>query len=129
MAQETPAVVLNNNQLALDRTFLALERTLMAWIRTATSLITFGFTLYKFFYYLHEQDPVRHPEHVFGTLTVGTMMIVIGLLSLGLAAAQHRQQLKLLRTHYTAPRSLSQLVAVLVAVLGVVALLATAFQH
>jgi putative membrane protein len=129
MAQETPPVVLNNNQLALDRTFLALERTLMAWIRTATSLITFGFALYKFFHYLHQQDPVRHPEHVFGARTVGTMMIVIGLLSLGLAAAQHWQQLKRLRTHYAAPRSLSQWVAVSVAALGVVALLATAVQH
>jgi putative membrane protein len=129
LAQETPPVVPDNNQLALDRTFLALERTLMAWIRTATSLITFGFTLYKFFHYLHEQDPVRHPEHVLGAPTVGTLMIVIGLLSLGLAAAQHWQQLKRLRTHYAAPRSLSQWVAVSVAALGVVALLATAVQH
>ena len=129
MALETLPVVPDKNQLALDRTFMALERALMAWIRTATSLITFGFTLYKFFYYLQQQDPVRHPEHVFGARTVGILMIVIGLLSLGLAAAQHWQQLKRLRTHYAAPRSLSQWVAVLVAALGLVALLATAFQH
>jgi putative membrane protein len=115
VAQETAPAVPDRNQLALDRTFLALERTLMAWIRTATSLITFGFTLYKFFYYLAQQDPARYP--------------VIGLLSLGLAAAQHRQQMKLLSTHYAVPRSLAQLVAVLVAVLGVVALLATALQQ
>jgi putative membrane protein len=129
LALETLPVVPDKNQLALDRTFMALERTLMAWIRTATSLITFGFTLYKFFYYLQQQDPVRHPEHVFGARTVGILMIVIGLLSLGLAAAQHWQQLKRLRTHYAAPRSLSQWVAVLVAALGLVALLTTAFQH
>ena len=128
MAQETPSAAPDSNRLALDRTFLALERTMMAWIRTATSLITFGFTLYKFFYYLHERDPVRHPEHAFGARTVGMLMIVIGLLSLGLAAVQHRQQLKLLRAHYAAPPSLSQWVGVLVAVLGVVALLAAAFH-
>jgi len=128
LTQETPDVV-GNNQLALDRTFLALERTLLAWIRTATSLITFGFTLYKFFHYLREQDPLRHPEHVLGASTVGTLMIVIGLVSLALAAVQHRQQLKRMRTHYAAPRSLSQWVAVLVAALGVLALLATALQH
>ena len=115
--------------LAFERTRVAYERTMMAWIRTATSLITFGFTLYKFFYYLAQQDPVRHPEHVLGARTLGILMIVIGLLSLGLAAAQHRQQLKLLRTHYPAPPSLSQLVAVLIAVLGIVALLATALNH
>jgi len=128
LAHETHAVVPDSNQLALDRKFLALERRLMAWVRT-TSLITFGFTLYKFFHYLHEQDPVRHPEHVFGALTVGTTMIVIGLLSLGLAAAQHRQQLKRMRAYCAAPPSLSQWVAVLVAALGVDALLATVFQH
>jgi len=128
MVQETPLVVPDSNRLAFDRTFLALERTMMAWIGTATSLITFGFTLYKFFYYLHQQDPVRYPEGVFGVRTVGILMIAIGLLSLGLAAAQHWQQLKILRSHYAAPRSLSQAVAVLVAVLGVVALLAAAFR-
>ena len=52
--------------LALERTYLANERTLMAWIRTATSLITFGFTLYKFFEYLHETDPARVTRHVLG---------------------------------------------------------------
>jgi len=57
------------------------------------------------------------------------MMIIIGLLSLGLAAALHRQQLKRMRAYYAAPPSLSQWVAVLVAALGVVALLATAFQR
>jgi uncharacterized membrane protein YidH (DUF202 family) len=72
---------------------------------------------------------VRYPEHVLGSPIVGTLMIVIGPLSLGLAAAQHRQQFKLLRTHCAAPLSLSQWVAVLVAFLGVVALLATGFQH
>src|SRR5581483_2367687 len=39
--------------LAFERTYLAHERTLMAWIRTAASLITFGFTLFKYFQYLH----------------------------------------------------------------------------
>jgi len=117
------------NQLAWDNTFLALERTLMAWIRTSTALITFGFTLYKFFFYLAQQDPARQPEHLLGARTLGILMIVIGLLSLGLAAAQHRQQLKLMRTHYPAPRSLAQLVAVLIAVLGVVALLAAALRY
>jgi len=113
----------------MDRTFLAIERTLMAWIRTATSLITFGFTLYKFFSYLHGQDPVRHPEPLFGALNVGTMMIVIGLVSLGLAAVQHWQQLKRLGAQYATPGTLSQIVAVLVAFLGVVALLGTVAQR
>lgn len=42
--------------LAVDRTRLAHDRTLMAWVRTSASLISFGFTIYKFFQYLHEQQ-------------------------------------------------------------------------
>jgi len=62
MAPETGAKVtsgIDQMNLALERTFLAHERTLMAWVRTAASLITFGFTLFKFFEYLHEQQPGR----------------------------------------------------------------------
>ena len=43
-------------KLALERTFLAYERTLMAWTRTSVSLISFGFTLFKFFQYMVEQN-------------------------------------------------------------------------
>jgi putative membrane protein len=67
--------------LAIDRTRLAHERTLMAWVRTATSLISFGFTIYKFFQYLQEQqDPLR--VRAFGPRQYATLMIVIGLLAL-----------------------------------------------
>ena len=65
MDQETaakPAAAPDQMKLALERTYLAHERTLMAWVRTATSLITFGFTLYKFFFYLQEQEPAKHAE-------------------------------------------------------------------
>lgn len=129
MTGPTAPAAPDKNQLAMDRTFLALERTLMAWIRTATSLITFGFTLYKFFAYLHQQDPARYPDRAFGAMNVGTLMIGIGLVSLGLAAVQHRQQLKRVGAHYSAPPSLAQWVAVLVALLGGVALVGTVLQQ
>ena len=48
-----PAIT-DATRLAVERTRLAHERTLMAWVRTATSLISFGFTLFKFFQYLHQ---------------------------------------------------------------------------
>lgn len=117
-------------QLALERTYLAYERTLMAWVRTATSLITFGFTLYKFFYYLHAQDPVKHPEQLLGARTFGLLMIIIGTLTLALAAWQHRQQMKQLRAQYTAaPFSLSLVVAVLIACLGVFGFIVAMMQQ
>lgn len=65
----------------------------MAWVRTATSLISFGFTIYKFFQYLQEQQgPLR--ERAFGPRQYATLMIVIGLLALVFATFQHRRDMK-----------------------------------
>ncbi len=109
-------------KLALERTYLAYERTLMAWIRTATSMITFGFGLYKLFFYLHQEKPVTRGEQIFGARIYGICIMGIGVLALVIATWQHRQQLKALRGQYPdAPLSLSLLVATLVASLGVVA--------
>lgn len=131
MSNEAPAKGSEPDQLqlALERTYLAHERTLMAWIRTATSLITFGLALYKFFFYLHEQDPARHPERIFGARTFGLLMIVIGLMTLALATWQRRQDMRRLRSQFPGtPRSLALVTAALIAGLGVAALLAALFQ-
>jgi uncharacterized membrane protein YidH (DUF202 family) len=107
-------------KLALDRTFLAHERTLMAWVRTASSLITFGFTLYKFFFYLQEQEPGKHAEQLIGPRTYGLIMIGIGVFTLAAAAWQHHGQMKRLRARYAeAPFSLSLVLAALITVLGI----------
>jgi putative membrane protein len=109
-------------KLALERTFLAYERTLMAWNRTATSMITFGFALYKFFYYLHQEKPPTHGEQVFGARTYGLCIMGIGVFTLVIATWQHRQQLKALRALYPeAPMSLSLVLAALMGTLGVIA--------
>jgi len=70
-----PATVADSTQLALLRTRLAYERTLMAWIRVAISLISFGFTIYKFFQYVREEQgaqvqPLVGPR-VFGMRHLG----------------------------------------------------------
>lgn len=106
--------------LALERTYLAHERTLMAWTRTATSLITFGFTLYKFFEYLHERGETAKSSQVFGARTFGLIMIGIGVLTLGIASVQHHLQMRHLRAQYpNAPFSLALLLAGLIACLGI----------
>jgi putative membrane protein len=110
-------------KLALERTFLAYERTMMAWNRTAVSMITFGFALYKFFFYLHQEKPPTHGEQVFGARTYGMCIMAIGVFTLVIATWQHRQQLKAMRTLYPeAPMSLSLVLAALMGSLGVVAL-------
>jgi putative membrane protein len=139
MAQETEPKPVRSDQvtLAQERTFLAHERTLMAWIRTAASLITFGFTLFKFFEYLTDQDLVHTQErlqthaqqHLLGARTYGMAMIVIGVVTLALATWQHRIVMKRLRAQYPeAPFSLALLLAALISGLGILALIATVYR-
>jgi putative membrane protein len=86
---------------------------MMAWIRTATSLITFGFTVYKFF-----------------QIEFALVLVSLGLLSLLLAAIEHRQNIRSLGAEYASnQRSLAVLLAALIAVLGIVALIAMIFRQ
>jgi putative membrane protein len=104
--------------LAVERTRLAHERTLMAWVRTSTSLISFGFTIYKFFQY--QGSPVA------GALNprrFGMAMILIGLFALVLATMQHRRDLRIMDARFgKGERSLAGIVAILVGLLGLLAL-------
>ena len=108
--------------LALERTVLAHERTLMAWVRTATSLISFGFTIYKFFDYLNDQ---RTPPAAgwLGPREFALGMISLGLVTLVLAVLEHRRSMQRLHeAGAAAGRSLSLVLASLVALLGLVGL-------
>ena len=110
--------------LATDRTRLAHDRTLMAWVRTSTSLISFGFTIYKFFQYLREDQPVADAS-VLGPRGFALLMIGIGLAALVFATIEHRRSMQGLRATYgPAPYSLAAIVAGLIALLGVAGLLA-----
>lgn len=110
-------------KLAMNRTFLAHERTMMAWIRTSTSMITFGFALYKFYNYVHQDRPPTSAEELFGARTYGLCMMGFGVTTLVIASLQHRQQMKALhRLDPEAPRSLSFVLAALVGTLGLITL-------
>jgi putative membrane protein len=109
-------------RLAVDRTRLAYERTLMAWTRTAMSLISFGFTIYKFFQYLHEGR--QADSAVLGPRGFALLMILIGLTALAFATVEHRVNMNALRAEYgSVPYSLAAVVAGLIAILGVFGLL------
>jgi inner membrane protein YidH len=111
-----------STDLAVDRTRLAHERTLMAWVRTSASLISFGFTIYKFFQYLREQQHnAVAADRIFGPREFAMALVIIGLTALVLATIQHRRDLVVMRKHYPdVPYSLATVVGGLVAILGVV---------
>jgi inner membrane protein YidH len=116
-AQSDPRV-----QLAFERTFLAYERTRIAWVRTALALISFGFAIAKVLQYLREQQ--GETATLMSPRAVGLLMIVIGLISLILADWQERRALKVLRERCPElPAPVSGVMAVLIALLGVLALI------
>jgi putative membrane protein len=117
-AQSDPRV-----QLAFERTFLAYERTRIAWVRTALALISFGFAIAKILQYLREKQ--GETATLMSPRAVGLLMIVIGLVSLILADRQDRRAVQALRERCPElPRPTAGMVTVLIAVLGVLALIA-----
>jgi putative membrane protein len=114
-------------RLAFERTRVAYERTMMAWVRTGTSLITFGFSVYKFFQLEISGKGPGAP--VIGSREFALVLIGVGLLSLLLGTVEHRRDLKAMREQYPGmPRSMSAAVALMIAALGVGALLAVVYR-
>jgi putative membrane protein len=117
-AQSDPRV-----QLAFERTFLAYERTRIAWVRTALALISFGFAIAKVLQYLREKQ--GETATLMSPRAVGLIMIVIGLVSLILAGRQNRLAVKALHERCPElPTPIAGMMTVLIALLGVLALIA-----
>ena len=112
----------SNNELALERNRLANERTMMAWIRTSVSLISFGFSIYKFFDFF---PGGRTPSTgIIGPRRFAMGMIGIGLFALAGAVGQHIWDAHVIHKPGTGRQSLATLVAALVALAGVLAMVA-----
>jgi putative membrane protein len=123
-----PTTIDLSTKLAFDRTWVAYERTMLAWVRTATSLITFGFSVYKFFEIIREEN--SHRSYLIGARQFGLLLVSIGLASLALATVEYRQNIRSLGAQYQGrPRSLAVIVAGLISILGVLALLAMTFRQ
>jgi putative membrane protein len=117
-------------RLAVDRTHLAHERTLMAWVRTAVSLISFGFTIYKFFQYLREENPSAKVHRIFGPREFGLVMIGLGVGSLLLATLQNWHSRKIMKMKYPEiPFSMATLIAGLISLLGVLTFVVVIYRQ
>ena len=129
MKEKTDLATPSTIDLAVDRTRLAHERTLMAWVRTSASLISFGFTIYKFFQFLRDQNQAVR-DRLFGPREFAMSLVIIGLAALVFATIQHRREMVSLRRHFAhVPDSLATLVAGLVALLGVIVFAALIFRQ
>jgi putative membrane protein len=117
-------------RLAVERTRLAYERTLMAWIRTALSLISFGFTIYKFFEFESGKGEIAAvSSRVISPRQFGILMISTGLVALALATFDHqRNEHRLQQEFGIGSRSVSVIVGIIVAFVGLLALTAAFFR-
>jgi putative membrane protein len=119
-----------STKLAYDRTRLAYERTLMAWVRTGVSLISFGFTIYKFFEEFHRPEQIPVHTSLISAREFGLIMITIGLIAVLLATVQHVKIMRKLRSQdIELPYSLAAVVALLVSILGILALMAVFYRQ
>ena len=118
--------------LAVTRTQLALERTQMAWVRTSTSLISFGFTIYKFFQYLRENNPPPS-QHLIGPRGFAMTMITIGVVALFVTTLEHRKQVHALAAQAgpqsLVKRSFAGILSWAVCLLGLLGLALTVFRQ
>ena len=117
----------DRTDLALERTRLAHERTMMAWIRTSTSMISFGFGIYKFFDYFH--SPEAATQGIISPRRFAIFIIGTGLFVLAGASVQNWLENRRLRKIGPVPRSLATAVAVLVSLLGILALIAVILKQ
>jgi putative membrane protein len=123
--------------LALERTWMASERTLMSVMRTALALIGFGFTIYQFLIKFAPETPhAAQTARNFGIslIVLGIGTVVVGLVSQFRSLAQLRERrnglyaLGLLRHGLDFRPSPISVVAVLLLMLGLVAILGIAFR-
>lgn len=124
--------------MSFQRTRMSADRTLMSVIRTSLSLISFGFTIHKVFEGLKEKALVTHAasERNFGTTLValGVLMLIVGIiyhLRFMLGLRQQRtamMQLGLVHGESGFPPSLTVITAVLLLLVGVVAISSMVFS-
>lgn len=125
--------------MSFQRSRMSAERTLMSVIRTSLSLISFGFTIYQFLGRLMDQKLVSGAPHAarnFGQALVwlGVIMLVVGIVyhiqfMLGLRKVRRGMRDEtLVHAESVFPVSFTLLVAVLLLVIGLVALVSLTFQ-
>jgi putative membrane protein len=118
--------------MSFQRTRMSADRTLMSVIRTSLTLIGFGFTIFQVFQKLHDAQILKNsdaPRHLGEALVwLGIAMLVLGIayhVMFMLGLRREREHLKaegLIRAESYFPVSLTLIVALLLFVIGVLAI-------
>jgi putative membrane protein len=124
--------------MSFQRTRMSADRTLMSVIRTSLSLISFGFTIFQIFQKLRPISSAGFsgPARRFGEslLWLGVAMVIFGIgyhVSFMKGLRAERQQLKdagLIHGESDFPVSLTLLTAILLLVIGLLAIASIAFD-
>jgi putative membrane protein len=124
--------------MSFQRTRMSADRTLMSVIRTSLSLIGFGFTIFQMFQKAYEAQLLKNseaPRH-FGEALVwlGVTMLVVGIgyhVAFMLSLRKERKHLKadgLIHAESYFPVSLTLIVAVVLLVIGFMAIASMSFN-
>ncbi|HEX4682631.1 MAG TPA: DUF202 domain-containing protein [Gemmatimonadaceae bacterium] len=141
MHAPAPSLELSERQtgLAFQRTRMSADRTLMSIIRTSLALISFGFTIYQFFNHLKESGAIATTRPAARNFGGALVLIGVGMLAAGIVyhlsfmrgLRQERNTLKaagLIYAESRFPVSLTVIVALLVLLVGVLAMASIVFH-
>ena len=124
--------------MSFQRTRMSADRTLMSVIRTSLSLIGFGFTIYQIFQKAHDAQILKSsaaPRN-FGEALVllGIGMLVVGIgyhTAFMVGLRKERERLRadgLIHAESQFPASLTLMVAILLLVIGVLAIVSMVYD-
>ena len=124
--------------MSFQRTRMSADRTLMSVIRTSLSLISFGFTIFQVFEKLRDAGTIVHAA---APRNFGIALVALGIAMLILGIIYHLQFMTGLRHEREAmreaglihaesgfPPSMTLITAVLLLIVGVVAIVSMVFQ-
>jgi putative membrane protein len=124
--------------MSFQRTRMSADRTLMSVIRTSLSLIGFGFTIYQVFQKLYDAQVLKNgraPRRFGEALVVlGITMLVMGIgyqLAFMVELRRSRDQMRrdgLIHGESHFPVSLTLLVALMLLIIGILAILSMVYQ-
>ena len=125
--------------MSFQRTRMSADRTLMSVMRTSLSLISFGFTIFQFFKHMEETKLLTSARPSARNFGLALLVLGAGILAVGIAyhlafmrqLRRERNQLMaegLVHGESGFPASLSVIVAVLLLLVGLLAVTSIAFN-